>query len=190
MEASNTAAPNIIYSAGDIAQGIEHLARGLALRHPEPNGLGLVGVHGGGGLLVRRVEEAMARILGREKLGLAKGLVDISFYRDDWSRLTQVPILRDTIIPWDVEARPIVLIDDVIFTGRTTRSALEAIFSLGRPAQVELAVLVDRGHRELPLQPDLVGLTLQTQRSESVNVFLHEDPNQDHARLDTDKYKE
>ncbi len=82
------------------------------------------------------------------------------------------------------------LIDDVIFTGRTTRSALEAIFSLGRPAQVELAVLVDRGYRELPLQPDLVGLTLQTQRSESVNVFLHEDPSQDQARLETDKYKE
>ncbi len=190
METSKPPQANQIYDSSDIALGIERLAQGLAQRHPELSGLGLVGVHSGGDLLVRRVEGAMARALGQKRLGLAKGLVDISFYRDDWSRLTQVPTLRDTIIPWDVEGRNIVLIDDVIFTGRTTRSALEAIFSLGRPAQVELAVLVDRGHRELPLQPDLVGLILQTQRSESVNVFLHEDPSQDHALLEPDKYQE
>lgn len=190
MQAGSKPKADMVYDSQDIAQGIDRLAQGLLERHPAPNGLGLVGVHTGGDLLVRRVEQAMARNLGRPELDLAKGLVDISFYRDDWSRLRQVPKLRDTVIPWGVEGRQIVLIDDVIFTGRTVRSALEAIFSLGRPARVELAVLVDRGHRELPLQPDLVGLTLPTRRSESVNVYLHQDPAQDHALLEPDKYQE
>ncbi|RJX33807.1 MAG: bifunctional pyr operon transcriptional regulator/uracil phosphoribosyltransferase PyrR [Desulfarculus sp.] len=190
MQAETSPKINLVYDSQDIARGIDALAQGLLERHPAPNGLGLVGVHTGGDRLVRRVEQAMARRLGRPDLGLTKGLVDISFYRDDWSRLRQVPKLRATVIPWDVECREIVLVDDVIFTGRTVRSALEAIFSLGRPARVELAVLVDRGHRELPLQPDLVGLTLPTQRSESINVYLFDDPARDHALLEPGKYQE
>jgi len=172
-----------------IAQGIEGLARGILRRHPDPQGLGLVGVHSGGDLLVRRVEAALAHLAAQPGLRLDKGLVDMSFYRDDWSRLAQMPSLRNTDIPFAVEGRDLVLVDDVIFTGRTVRASLDAIFSLGRPARVELAVLVDRGHREFPIEPDYVGLTLATQRHQSVNVFIFDDPAQDHVTLEDHKYQ-
>ncbi len=178
----------IALHAPQIAKGIDQLAAGILRRHPDPSGLGLVGVHSGGDLLVRRVESALARRLGRP-LSLDKGLVDISFYRDDWSRLNQFPLLRAAQIPYDVEDRRLVLIDDVLFTGRTVRAALEAIFSLGRPAGVELAVLVDRGHREYPIQPDHLGLLLPTQRHQSVNVHLFADATHDHVTLEDHKYQ-
>ena len=158
-------------------------------RRQDPAALGLVGIHTGGDLLLRRLEAAMSQASGAQ-LNLDKGLVDIAFYRDDWTRLRQVPKIKETVINFPVEGRRLVLIDDVIFTGRTVRAALEAIFSLGRPASVDLAVLVDRGHRELPIQPDFTGLSLATQRNESVNVFLFPDSGQDHVLLEPDKYRE
>jgi pyrimidine operon attenuation protein/uracil phosphoribosyltransferase len=187
MSESTTA--RLAIQAAQIAEGIDRLAKGILERHPDPRNLGLVGVHSGGDLLVRRVEAALARLGGFPGLNLGKGLVDIGFYRDDWSRLAQTPSLRNTEVPFDVEERDLVLIDDVIFTGRTVRAALDAIFSLGRPARVELAVLVDRGHREFPITPDYVGLNLPTQPHQSVNVFLHDDPTQDHATLEDHKYQ-
>ncbi len=190
MQSASLNQPHLAFDSQDIARGIQEIALGLLDRHPDPGGLGLVGIHTGGDLLLRRLEGAMAQALGRPQFKLDKGLVDIAFYRDDWTRLRQVPKLNDTVINFPVEGRRLVLIDDVIFTGRTVRSALEAIFSLGRPASVDLAVLVDRGHRELPIQPDLTGLSLSTQRSESVNVFLFPDPSQDHVLLEPGKYRE
>lgn len=181
--------PRVAFDSRQISQGIEALARGILARHTDPRGLGLVGVHSGGDLLVRRVEAALARLSGHAGLTLDKGLVDMNFYRDDWSRLTQMPSLRNTDIPFPVEGRELVLVDDVIFTGRTVRASLVAIFSLGRPARVELAVLVDRGHREFPIEPDYVGLSLPTQRHQSVNVFLHDDPALDHVTLEDHKYQ-
>lgn len=181
--------PRVAFNSQQISQGIEGLARGILARHPDPQGLGLVGVHSGGDLLVRRVEAALALLGGRPGLQLDKGLVDMNFYRDDWSRLTQMPSLRNTDVPFPVEGRDLVLVDDVIFTGRTVRASLDAIFSLGRPARVELAVLVDRGHREFPIEPDYVGLSLPTQRHQSVNVFLFDDPTQDHVTLEDHKYQ-
>ncbi|MBU1274365.1 MAG: bifunctional pyr operon transcriptional regulator/uracil phosphoribosyltransferase PyrR [Proteobacteria bacterium] len=190
MESASANHPRLVFDNRDIARGIEGIAQGLLRRHADPSGLGLVGIHTGGDLLLRRLEAAMAQALGRPRLNLDKGLVDIAFYRDDWTRLRQVPKLNDTVIHFPVEGRRLVLIDDVIFTGRTVRSALEAIFSLGRPASVDLAVLVDRGHRELPIQPDFTGLSLATQRSESVNVFLYPEPPKDHVLLEPGKYRE
>jgi pyrimidine operon attenuation protein/uracil phosphoribosyltransferase len=189
MQSASLNQPRPVFDSRDIARGINEIAQGLLRRHPDPGGLGLVGIHTGGDLLLRRIEAAMAQASGAS-LNLDKGLVDIAFYRDDWTRLRQVPKLNDTVINFSVEGRRLVLIDDVVFTGRTVRSALEAIFSLGRPASVDLAVLVDRGHRELPLQPDYTGLSLATQRSESVNVFLFPDAGQDHVLLEADKYRE
>jgi pyrimidine operon attenuation protein/uracil phosphoribosyltransferase len=93
------------------------------------------------------------------------------------------------VVPFDVNGRELLLIDDVIFTGRTVRAALDSIFSLGRPARVELAVLVDRGHREYPIQPQYVGHALKTQRHQSINVFLFQDPDKDHATLEDHKYQ-
>jgi pyrimidine operon attenuation protein / uracil phosphoribosyltransferase len=180
---------SVVFSSRQIAQGIDALAQAVLARHPDPRGLGLVGVHSGGDLLVRRVEAALGRLGGIEGLRLDKGLVDMSFYRDDWSRMAQMPSLRNTDIPFSVEGRAILLVDDVIFTGRTVRASLDAIFSLGRPARVELAVLVDRGHREFPIAPDYVGLSLPTEAHQSVNVFLFDDPGQDHATLEDHKYQ-
>lgn len=189
MPQSLTGHPRVVFNSQQIAQGIDSLARGILDRHPDPRGLGLVGVHSGGDLLVRRVEAALARLGGQPGLRLDKGLVDMSFYRDDWSRLAQMPSLRNTDIAFAVEERDLVLVDDVIFTGRTVRASLDAIFSLGRPARVELAVLVDRGHREFPIRPDYVGLELPTQRHQSVNVFLFDDQRQDHVTLEDHKYQ-
>jgi len=180
--------PRIVYNSQQIARGIQRLARGILERHPQPEGLALVGVHSGGDLLVRRLEEALGELSGNPALSLDKGLVEISFYRDDWSRLRQVPTLHATNIPFALDDREVILIDDVIFTGRTIRAALEALFSLGRPRRVELAVLVDRGHREFPIQPDYLGFELPTQRHQSVNVYLFDDPSRDHATLEDHKY--
>lgn len=188
MPATASSQPRVVFDFSQIALGIDSLARDILFCHPDPQSLGLVGVHSGGDLLMRRVEAALARLSGKAGLRLDKGLVDISFYRDDWSRLAQMPSLRNTDIPFALEGRDLVLVDDVIFTGRTVRASLDAIFSLGRPARVELAVLVDRGHREFPIRPDYVGLNLPTQRHQSVNVFLFDDQNQDHATLKDHKY--
>ena len=181
--------PKVAYNSGKVAQGIDRLAKGILNKHPDPTGLGLVGVHSGGDLLVRRVEQAMAMQCGRQTLDLDKGLLDISFYRDDWTRLRQIPTLKKTFIPFDINERKVVLIDDVIFTGRTVRAALDALFSLGRPARVDLAVLVDRGHREFPISPDWTGLVLPTERHQSVNVYIFDDPAKDHATLQDHKYE-
>ncbi len=190
MQSARFGQPRLVFNAQDIAAGIDRIAQSLLARHNRPEELALVGIHTGGDLLLRRLEAAMAARLGREGLDLDKGLVDIAFYRDDWTRLRQVPKLNDTVINFPVAGRRLVLIDDVIFTGRTVRSALEAIFSLGRPALVDLAVLVDRGHRQMPIQPGHTGLTLTTERHESVNVFLYPDPSKDHVLLEPGKYRE
>lgn len=100
------------------------------------------------------------------------GVLDITFYRDDLSLLAEHPVLNDTKIPFDVNEKTIVLVDDVIYTGRTVRSAIDAVMDLGRPARIELAVMVDRGHRELPIRPDFIGKNLPTSQSEVVAVCV------------------
>ena len=133
--------------------------------------LRLVGVRRRGGPIARRIAENILRIEGQEIL---VGSIDISFYRDDLSRLNEAPLLRRTELPFDVNDRDVVLVDDVIYTGRTARAAIEAIFSCGRPRSIQLAVAVDRGHRELPIRPDYVGKNLPTSRQELVEVRLPE----------------
>ena len=126
----------------------------------------------------RRGEPIAARIRSNiemiEGLSVACGSIDIAFYRDDLSRLTELPQLRKADIGFDVTDRDVVLVDDVIFTGRTARAAIEAVFSCGRPRSIQLAVLIDRGHRELPIRPDYVGKNIPTSRSELVEVRLPE----------------
>ena len=133
--------------------------------------LRLIGVRRRGGPIARRIADNLLRIEGREVL---VGSIDIAFYRDDLSRLTEMPELRRTELPFDVNDRDVVLVDDVIYTGRTARAAIEAVFSCGRPRSIQLAVLVDRGHRELPIRPDYVGKNLPTSRQELVDVRLPE----------------
>ena len=107
-------------------------------------------------------------------LDVPLGDVDISFYRDDLSRRADAPVVNASHVDFDVDGRTIVVVDDVLYTGRTVRAAIEAIFDYGRPARVQLAVLADRGHRELPIRPDYVGKNLPTSRDERVNVRVVE----------------
>jgi pyrimidine operon attenuation protein/uracil phosphoribosyltransferase len=131
--------------------------------------LRLVGVRTRGVPLANRLASEIARLSGAE---VPVGAVDITLYRDDLGRTQTWPVLRGTEIPFDIEGADVVLVDDVLFTGRTVRAALNAVCDLGRPASVRLAVLIDRGHRELPIRADVVGLELTTRREDHVQVHL------------------
>ena len=131
----------------------------------------LVGIRRRGEPIARRIGDNILKIEGQN---VPCGSIDIGFYRDDLSRLGEMPELRRTELPFSVADRDLVLVDDVIYTGRTARAAIEAVFSCGRPRSIQLAVLVDRGHRELPIRPDYVGKNLPTSRTELVEVRLPE----------------
>ena len=117
------------------------------------------------------IGDNIRRIEDRE---IPVGSIDIRFYRDDLSRLEENPTVKKAALPFDVSGRDVVLVDDVIYTGRTVRAAIEAVFSCGRPRSIQLAVLIDRGHRELPIRPDFVGKNIPTSRSELIEVRLPE----------------
>src|SRR5262249_42191053 len=131
----------------------------------------LVGIHRRGAHLAQRLHENVEGILGEH---VPLGDIDIAFYRDDIANRPVDPAVHDTNLTFRLEEYTVVLVDDVLYTGRTTRAAIEALFDYGRPAPVQLAVLVDRGHRELPLRPDYVGKNLPTARGERVNVHVTE----------------
>ena len=131
----------------------------------------LVGIRRRGEPIARRIRENIGKIEG---LDTPCGSVDIAFYRDDLTHLSDSPELRRTELPFSVADRDVVLADDVIYTGRTARAAIEAVFACGRPRSIQLAVLIDRGHRELPIRPDYVGKNIPTSRSELIEVRLPE----------------
>jgi pyrimidine operon attenuation protein / uracil phosphoribosyltransferase len=131
----------------------------------------LVGIHRRGAFLARRLRDMLEDLLGVE---VPLGDLDIGFYRDDVSRRPDTPVVHASHIDFDVDGRTVVIVDDVLYTGRTVRAAIEALFDYGRPARVQLAVLADRGHRELPIRPDYVGKNLPTSRAEHVYVRLIE----------------
>jgi len=136
----------------------------------------LVGVQTRGVPLARRLAERLGAI---EDKAPPVGVLDINLYRDDLSRIADHPILRRTEIPYDIDDAVVILVDDVLFTGRTVRAALDALMDLGRPRQIQLAVLVDRGHRELPVRADFVGKNLPTAETERVDVRLTETDGED-----------
>lgn len=135
----------------------------------------LVGIRRRGEPIARRIGENIRRI---EERDVPVGSIDIRFYRDDLSRLEENPTVKKAALPFDVSGRDVVLVDDVIYTGRTVRAAIEAVFSCGRPRSIQLAVLIDRGHRELPIRPDFVGKNIPTSRSELIEVRLPEFDNE------------
>jgi pyrimidine operon attenuation protein / uracil phosphoribosyltransferase len=138
--------------------------------------LALVGIKTRGETLADRIAEKIAAIEGRRP---AVGALDITLYRDDLGTRAGQPVVRSTEIAFPLKGLTIVLVDDVLFTGRTIRAAMDALMDLGRPRVIRLAVLVDRGHRELPIRPDYVGKNLPTSRKETVAVMLHEHDGQD-----------
>jgi pyrimidine operon attenuation protein/uracil phosphoribosyltransferase len=145
------------------------MAGQLAETHRRGHRLCLVGIRSRGVPLALRLARELGQLLN---LGVEVGAVDITLYRDDLGRAERWPVLHGTEIPFDIEGADVVLVDDVLFTGRTVRAALNAVCDLGRPASVRLAVLVDRGHREIPIQADVVGLKVPTGRHDHVRVRL------------------
>ena len=131
----------------------------------------LVGIHRRGAHLATRLHRLVGELLDEE---VPRGDIDIAFYRDDVATRPADPAVRASALPFRLEGRTVVLVDDVLYTGRTARAAIDALFDYGRPARVQLAVLVDRGHRELPIRPDYVGKNLPTARGERVNVRVAE----------------
>ncbi|MDO5732243.1 MAG: bifunctional pyr operon transcriptional regulator/uracil phosphoribosyltransferase PyrR [Eubacteriales bacterium] len=138
--------------------------------------IALVGIQRRGVPLAERLREKIEAVEGQK---LELGVLDITFYRDDLSHLTEHPIVHATDLPFDVNQRTIILVDDVLFTGRTARAAIDSIFDLGRPACIKLAVIIDRGHRELPIKPDFVGKNVPTSRREQILVNVVEFDGQD-----------
>lgn len=169
-----------ILGADEIATLLDGWAEELAREHGGAAGLALVGIKRRGDALARRLAERLETRLGRE---IPCGSLDITLYRDDFDSLSEHPIVGDTDLPFSVDGRTIVLVDDVLFTGRTICAALDELLDLGRPARVALAVLVDRGWRELPIAPDLVGRRIETAREDNVQVLLREEDGRDAVLL-------
>lgn len=136
----------------------------------------IVGIQRRGVPLAKRI---LNNINGYENIDIPMGLLDITLYRDDLSQLSEHPKLNKTDIPFAITGKAVVLVDDVIYTGRTVRSAIDAIIDLGRPKNIQLACLIDRGHRELPIKPNYVGKNVPTSKNELVSVFLEEVDNCD-----------
>ncbi|MDD3839346.1 MAG: bifunctional pyr operon transcriptional regulator/uracil phosphoribosyltransferase PyrR [Clostridia bacterium] len=131
----------------------------------------LVGIQRRGVTLADWLAQKIKQVEGKQ---VKAGILDITLYRDDLSMLSEHPIINDTDIPFDINSKNVVLVDDVLYTGRTARAAMDAIIDLGRPKTIQLAVLIDRGHRELPIRADYVGKNVPTARSEIVNVNVTE----------------
>lgn len=162
----------VILDAQAIERALNRIAHEILERNRGTEGLALVGIRTGGAHLARRLVERIQAIEGGP---VDLGILDITLYRDDLALRKAQPVLRKTEIPFDVTNRRIVLVDDVLFTGRTIRAALDGIMDLGRPRCIQLAVLIDRGHRELPIRPDYVGKNIPTAREERVKVRLLEE---------------
>jgi pyrimidine operon attenuation protein/uracil phosphoribosyltransferase len=158
---------------------VTRIAHEVLEKNPGEEDLAVVGIHTRGAHLGARVHRLLCELGGRD---YPSGNLDISFYRDDVAARgavgivprTPQPVVRDTDLPFTIDGMTVILVDDVLYTGRTIRAAIEALFDYGRPARVQLAVLVDRGHRELPIRPDYVGKNLPTAPRERINVRLVE----------------
>jgi pyrimidine operon attenuation protein/uracil phosphoribosyltransferase len=176
----------IVYGEKDIEVALNQICEQLLNRHPQLDEMALVGIRTGGVFLAERLKH---KILQKKGIDLPTGIIDITLYRDDWTRLSQTPEVKKTEIHFPIEDKNVLLVDDVLFTGRTIRAALDALLDLGRPRRVELAVLIDRGQRELPICADYTGKTLEKiSRQDSVNVELKELAGVDQVVIEYGKY--
>jgi len=155
----------------DIRNTIERLASEILERHKDYKKIALIGIRTRGAPIAKRIKEILEEKL---KIEIPLGILDITFYRDDLQKISEYPEVKSTLLDFDVNNREIILVDDVLYTGRTIRSALDAIIDFGRPDKIELLVLIDRGHRELPIHPDYLGKKVATSKSENVEVRLEE----------------
>jgi pyrimidine operon attenuation protein / uracil phosphoribosyltransferase len=175
----------VVLDRDDIRRTLVRIAHEIVEKNPPPPGGGasgretpgeegsvaLVGIHRRGAVLAQRLHTLTSELLATE---VPLGFVDISFYRDDLAIRPSGPIVHATQLQFPIDGRTIVIVDDVLYTGRTVRSAIEAVFDFGRPARVQLATLIDRGHRELPIKPTFVGKNIATSSEQRVNVRMQE----------------
>jgi pyrimidine operon attenuation protein / uracil phosphoribosyltransferase len=161
----------VVLQAEDVRRALVRVAHEIVERNPQPPAPVLIGIHRRGAFLAQRLQAQLEELLDAE---VPLGDLDIGFYRDDLQRRPDAPVVHASHIDFDVAGRTVVIVDDVLFTGRTVRAAIEALFDYGRPARVQLAVLADRGHRELPIRPDYIGKNLPTARDEHVHVRVCE----------------
>ena len=164
-------APRVVLDSESIRRATTRIAHEILERNKGTENLALVGIRSRGVHLARRIGATIEAI---EHVAVPLGIVDITLYRDDLSRAEQTPQVRGTEIDFPIDGRVIVVVDDVLYTGRTIRAAMDALMDFGRPGRIQLAVLVDRGHRELPIRADYVGKNLPTARHEDVRVRLNE----------------
>jgi len=160
-----------IFDAETLRRALRRIAHEIIERNPDLASLVLAGIPARGVELAQRLA---ADIEALKKIRVATGVIDVSMHRDDMRQRATLPVVRASELPFPLGDRTVVIVDDVLFTGRTCRAALDAIGSFGRPAGIQFAVLIDRGHRELPIRPDYVGKNLPTARGERVRVRLEE----------------
>lgn len=161
----------VVLDREGIRRALTRIAHEIIERNKGTENLALIGIRSRGVPLARRLAQRILQIEGKE---VPVGLLDITLYRDDLSTLSPHPLVHRTEVGFPVEGKTIILVDDVMYTGRTIRAALDAVMDLGRPRLIQLAVLVDRGHRELPIRADYVGKNVPTSRKEDVAVLLDE----------------
>jgi pyrimidine operon attenuation protein / uracil phosphoribosyltransferase len=170
-----------IMTADEIRRATTRLSHEIVEKQAGTDGLMLIGIQRRGVPLARRIAES---ILEHEGADVPVGALDITFYRDDLSMVAQQPVVKGTELPAGIDGRTVILVDDVLYTGRTIRAAMDALVDFGRPQVIRLAVLVDRGHRELPIRADHVGKNVPTSREELVRVHLEEIDGEDGVEIE------
>ena len=173
----------VIHNREEIEKSLKRIAHEILEKNKEGCDLVLIGIKKRGVTLARRLAVRLKEVGGIE---VPIGELDINLYRDDLSEISSQPILRKTEVPFPVKGKKVILVDDVLYTGRTIRAALDAIIDLGRPCSIQLAVLLDRGHRELPIRADYVGKNVPTSRGELIEVKLLEDDGIDEVIIQED----
>ncbi len=171
----------VVMDAEGIDRALTRIAYEILEKNKGVENLALVGIRTGGVFLARRIAEKISRIEGKE---VPLGILDITLYRDDLRKNRKKPLIGKTDISFSLDERKVVLIDDVLFTGRTVRAAMDALIDFGRPKAIQLAVLVDRGHRELPIRADFVGKNLPSSLWEDVSVNLTENKGKDEVVIE------
>jgi pyrimidine operon attenuation protein / uracil phosphoribosyltransferase len=170
-----------ILNAVEIDRMLKRMAYEILEAH-KGSDLALIGIHTRGVFLAQRLRENMQAFEGADP---PVGEIDITLYRDDWTQMSAQPVVKTTKIPFSVHEKNIVLIDDVLYTGRTVRAAMDALIDFGRPGRIELGVLIDRGHRELPIQSNYTGQCVRTRKKDMINVLLKECDGEDRVALET-----
>jgi pyrimidine operon attenuation protein/uracil phosphoribosyltransferase len=180
QKTSGAAVP--IMDAEAISRALQRIAHEIIERNPQLTRVVLAGIPSRGVEIAQRIAAFIHEI---ENIKIETGVIDVAMHRDDVGTRSELPVVRESKLPLPLEERTIIVVDDVLYTGRTVRAAMDAINSFGRPARIQLAVLIDRGHRELPIRPDYVGKNLPTSGSERVRVRLEQiDGGLDEVRLE------